>query len=141
MIVIIEKFVFKNLLSCWSFTRIPSQHFSDKLNSLWTGPVNNLVQRDRIILVKINLVLSHKDLSFGPLGGSSQNLTNLIQLVDFGTSTKQWGHQIQFSHDASKCKNIHRRIIVVRFQNNLGGSVPTGGNIVRERWTRPDFTR
>jgi hypothetical protein len=140
LIIIIEKFVFKDLLSSGSFAGIPSQHLSDKLNSLWTCPVNNLVQRNRIILIEINFILSHENLTFGPLSRRAQNLANFIQLIYFGASAKQWRHEVQFGHDASQCKNIHRGIVIIRFENYLWSSVPTRGNVVGERGTRPDFS-
>lgn len=64
------------------------------------------------------------------LGGRAQDFADASHLVVLGLPREEGPHRVQFAHDGSKSKDINRRIVVRRAQQNFRGPVPPGGDVV-----------
>ena len=71
--------------------------------------------------------------------GLAQNLWDLLKLVHFRRTRKQRLESVKLSHNAAKCKNIHRVIVWSASKHVFGSSVPPGGHVFCEGSRVPDF--
>ena len=128
---VIEVLILDHLANCDPFGALNCEHFFHERNGLGGGSWNDLKKVPWRVIMEVDVDDSCESVALDPgFVGCSQNLENLIELVEFVVSLKERLFSVKLGHDASKGKDVDWTVIAVTLEENLRGSVPASGHIV-----------
>ena len=69
----------------------------------------------------------------------TEHFTDLPHLVVLRLAGEKRPHRKEFGHDSSKCEDVYRAVVVWRTEEDLGGAVPSGRDVIGEGRARIAF--
>jgi hypothetical protein len=124
----------KNTSCSWSFPSRILEKLLKQVDSFPTSPRDHFGEILFLTLREMYTNFPSKFISLRPLflGGCAKDLHYFVELVIL-LAREEGLIKVKFGHDAADCEHVDRGVIVVCAEDQLGGAVPAGGNVVRVR--------
>jgi len=126
--------VLHQLRGCPALILVVNQHFWNDVLAIWRDMRYQVIKAFKLLWREIYLHVScmSPEIIKDFLRGSSKNFMNLVNLVEFIISWKQWAEGEDFVHYATNAPNIHFVTVITISQKTLWCSIPSCRDILSE---------
>jgi hypothetical protein len=128
--------VLQSLLTRHSLFRIILQQPFNQFHSLLTSIFQYYLHVLLLVALRDHKALILREfIALRPLleGGSAEYLHDLFDLIEFTAAREERHQHVHLGHDAPDREDIYFTIVRGTSEDNFGGTVPTGGDVVSAR--------